>query len=619
MKPWQYWLAFVVCLGVVLAAMGWVSFTAIRLDRSQILVAQEADFEEDVRLALWRMDSALAPILARESSRPYFVYSPFYPAERAYTKMFEQIESREVMVPSPLLREVTPRVLLHFQIDPEGNWISPQVPHGRMKKLSVEAYANGVIIAESETKLAGLRKGLLMEQVTREALLEAIPENTDDGQPSEPFLLVRESEGQQANVPLQRGQAQSVKSINEWNVRYEQQQVARNKGNKLGKASSSSRKVSQQERPQAVNASPSDVTEGVMHPLWIGEMLLLARRVTVNGGDYVQGCWLDWPEIRRELLAQIDDLLSDADLKPVLDEAERGGGRRLAGLPVRLMPGEMPRPSSYGLTPVRLSLYIAWACVLLAAAAVGILLVGAVSLSERRGAFVSAVTHELRTPLTTFRIYSEMLAEGMVTDGGKRKEYLNTLCAEGNRLSHLVENVLSYARLERGHGRGQMETVRLGDMIDRMKDRLSRRAEQCGMMLSVDGEEDMRCVNVKTDVSAVEQILFNLVDNACKYAHGVQDKRIHIGARLSDRRVVISVRDHGPGIAEEESGRLFRPFCKSAKHAAESAPGVGLGLALSRRMARQMGGDLRIDTVVDHGASFELSIHAADSREAEEE
>ena len=82
--------------------------------------------------------------------------------------------------------------------------------------------------------------------------------------------------------------------------------------------------------------------------------------------------------------------------------------------------------------------------------AIGLVLGGALSLSERRGTFVSAVTHELRTPLTTFRLYTEMLDEGMVASGESQRNYMKTLRSEADRLGHLVENVLSFARLERG-------------------------------------------------------------------------------------------------------------------------------------------------------------------------
>jgi signal transduction histidine kinase len=246
--------------------------------------------------------------------------------------------------------------------------------------------------------------------------------------------------------------------------------------------------------------------------------------------------------------------------------------------------------------------------VLVAGAAVAVMVMGVVSLSERRGAFVSAVTHELRTPLTTFRMYSEMLAEGMVADEAKRRRYLDTLCAEGSRLSHLVENVLSYARLERGRHRGHTETVPVGDLLERMRERLARRAEQAGLSLVVDAGAAAD-IPLEVDVSAVEQILFNLVDNAAKYAAGAADKRIEILASRVGRQVAVRVRDHGPGIARAEAKRLFRPFRKSAQHAAESAPGVGLGLALSRRLAGQMGGGLRVCPSHDgDGACLELLL-----------
>jgi len=89
----------------------------------------------------------------------------------------------------------------------------------------------------------------------------------------------------------------------------------------------------------------------------------------------------------------------------------------------------------------------------------------------------------------------------------------------------------------------------------------------------------------------VVAVLFKKVDNACKYAQGAQDRRIHLEAQLGPRLNIL-VRDHGPGIPTAERRQLFAPFSKSAQRAALSAPGVGLGLALSRRLARAMGGEL---------------------------
>jgi K+-sensing histidine kinase KdpD len=113
---------------------------------------------------------------------------------------------------------------------------------------------------------------------------------------------------------------------------------------------------------------------------------------------------------------------------------------------------------------------------------------------------------------------------------------------------------------------------------------------------------------VRTDVSVVEQVLANLVDNAAKYAGGSADRRIELEFAASRSRLAVSVRDHGPGLPDRAVRRLFRPFSKSAHDAALSAPGVGLGLALSRRLARALGGDLRLGHNGPDGVAFVLTL-----------
>ena len=127
------------------------------------------------------------------------------------------------------------------------------------------------------------------------------------------------------------------------------------------------------------------------------------------------------------------------------------------------------------MAPIRAPLMVGWVAVLFALAAAALLVRGVMRLSERRATFVSSVTHELRTPLTTFRLYSDLLAEGMVREEEKRGDYLRTMRSEADRLHHLVENVLAYSRIERGSARTRREQVALGDLLDRMRDRLAER------------------------------------------------------------------------------------------------------------------------------------------------
>jgi signal transduction histidine kinase len=106
----------------------------------------------------------------------------------------------------------------------------------------------------------------------------------------------------------------------------------------------------------------------------------------------------------------------------------------------------------------------------------------------------------------------------------------------------------------------------------------------------------------------IEQILFNLVDNACKYSSSASDKRLVISAGREGAAVVIRVRDFGEGISAEDRRHLFAPFAKSAARAALTAPGVGLGLSLCRSLARAQGGSLSLEEVSGPGTCFALRL-----------
>jgi len=581
-RPWHIWCMFGLGLAVVFGALGWITWKAVQLDRRQVESQYEAALEENVRLALGRMEQNLTALVVRESGRPYFWYSAFYPAERAYTNMFNPIARGEVLVPSPLLTEPLQDVLLHFQIDPAGEFTSPQVPTGNLRDL-----AEGAFLSQRQIERNAARLRQLRERVDRDGLLSRLPARR---------VAAVETADVDSNA-AQTIERDDEKVQKEFNASEFQSRVQR------------LHQQSQQAAPaRNLLLSAINVHEGTPVPVWQSDALLFVRRVTVSGNPYVQGCWLNCSAIRVRLLDDIADLLPGADLVPV--RAVHGGSdpRVLASLPFRLIPGTLAAAPRRGISPIEVALVIAWSCIVLGAVAVGALLMGTVALSERRAAFVGAVTHELRTPLTTFRMYTEMLTERMVPDEERQRQYLSTLHDESQRLSHLVENVLAYARLERNRHGGHIETVSLGDLLSRTTERIGPRARQAGKQLEVTGDGPLLEQTVRADVSAVEQILFNLVDNACKYTAGAADARIHIEVRSDGRATALRVSDHGPGISRDDARRLFRPFTKSAHDAAHSAPGVGLGLTLSRRLAREMGGDLDIDHTVNGGACFKLTL-----------
>ena len=566
------WLIFGLCVALAAAAMARLGSTALSLERAEASARRQAALEENLQLALWRMDSALSALMAEESARPYFTYSPLYPAERAFTNMFAEIGRGDVLIPSPLLTFRSPQIRLHFQYGPDGRLSSPQVPAGNMRDLAEHRYLSPELIEEASRRLAELGK-----LVTRKDLAVALV--VED--PASP---------ERTNPTLAFGPVSESKSSNEYLMR--------------------SRNSRQAQSAPPAEAQPSSarssLSQGPLQAVWIGPNLLLARRVRVLEGTFLQGCWLDWDVIRRDLMERAIDLVPHARLDAVLTQGEAAPTRMLASLPVRLESGASTDQPEPRWSPVRLSLLIAWACLAVAAVAVALVLHGALALSERRGTFVSAVTHELRTPLTTFRLYTEMLDEGMVASPDAQRSYLRTIRAEADRLGHLVENVLSFARLERGRATEGHEVATPAALLDRLVPRLRLRASQAGMEFVV-GSVDSQS-NVRADISVVDQILSNLVDNAVKYAGGAADRRIHLDVAPAGRWLTLTLRDHGPGLDRKVIRRLFRPFSKSANDAAQSAPGVGLGLALSRRLARSLGGDLRLEENGLSGASFTLTI-----------
>lgn len=614
-RPWFTWVIFGGCMGIVLLAMGWMTQTTLELDRARAAARRQAVIEESVRLALWRMDSGLASLVASESARPYFDYSAFYPAERAYTRMFAPVGPGEILIPSPLLTLSPVHIHLHFQLNPDGTFSSPRVPIGNMRDLAEGRFTSPEQIEDDATRLAQLA------QVVTRAALAGLPANMD----LDPIELAElPAPRVSAELAFKDQSAQEQRNEAEYQMRSRVSKQAIFSNLRPGAYDNAGSEPLQSSResmalveetpalaPAAAEPLERRIVEGLMTPIWVEDLLLLARRVTINGDEYIQGCWLDWTSLKEWLLPGVWDLLPEADLEPLRTAATRGGERLLATLPARFIPGPPPVLPEQRISPMRLSLMIAWGCALLAGLAAAFLLQGTLSLGERRAAFVSAVTHELRTPLTTFRMYAEMLAGGMVATEEKRAEYLATLTKEAERLSHLVENVLAYARLEKDRSGERSETVIVQDLIERVAERLQERVVQAGRSLTVKLSLEAQTTVVMTDVSAVEQILFNLIDNACKYAHPADDLRIHLEVSRERRSVHIGIRDHGPGIAPREARRLFRPFSKSARDAANSAPGVGLGLALSKRLARKMKGDLKVDTNHDGGARFVLKLPRA--------
>lgn len=228
----------------------------------------------------------------------------------------------------------------------------------------------------------------------------------------------------------------------------------------------------------------------------------------------------------------------------------------------------------------------------------------AVAYAQRRSDFVAAVTHELKTPLTAIRMYGEMLRDGMVEDEARKNKYYRTIVAEGERLSRLVDNVLELGRLERKEKRKQAAAGNAGAILQEAVALLQPHAEKEGFTLALEVEEGLPAVEVDRD--ALLQVIFNLVDNAIKYAQGAADKKVIVRAKKEGQAVVVEVEDRGPGVAPKQLRKIFEPFWRGENELTRSTKGTGIGLALVRGLAERMGGEVSARNVEQGGLAVTI-------------
>jgi signal transduction histidine kinase len=250
------------------------------------------------------------------------------------------------------------------------------------------------------------------------------------------------------------------------------------------------------------------------------------------------------------------------------------------------------------------------------------------ALARKKDDFISAVSHELRTPLTSIRMYTEMLEKNWVKSKDKVGEYYRTMRQESERLSRLVENVLDFARLQKGRKNYAFALGSIDDCVAGVVELMRPCAEQHGFAIRTDlAAPGETCF----DRDAVAQIVVNLLDNAVKYARAAADKTIAVRTRNEAGFTVIEIEDRGPGIPPRQRKRVFEQFyrCEDDGPAAQpgaagatahadagstttrnrpQTTGMGLGLTLVQRFAEAHGGSVEIRAAEPKGTILRVSL-----------
>jgi signal transduction histidine kinase len=223
---------------------------------------------------------------------------------------------------------------------------------------------------------------------------------------------------------------------------------------------------------------------------------------------------------------------------------------------------------------------------------------------RERERFVAMVAHELRTPLAGLGGYLDLLAGGALDDPEIGREFVERGRGIVERTTALVGDLLEMSRIEAGSLRLEIETSSLAEICERALAPLSPLAAGRGIRLVTDLPPRIR--TARADRRRVEQIVTNLVANACKFSP--EGGLVELHARVDGPAALIIVRDDGPGIERADWERVFRPFTRLDGH--ERVPGTGLGLPISRDLARAMGGDVAVASVPGSGSSFIVGLPA---------
>jgi two-component system phosphate regulon sensor histidine kinase PhoR len=225
-------------------------------------------------------------------------------------------------------------------------------------------------------------------------------------------------------------------------------------------------------------------------------------------------------------------------------------------------------------------------------------------LNELKSEFISNVSHELKTPLSIISMFGEMLAEGRTKSPEQAHEYAEIIWRESVRLGRLIDNVLDFAKMERGMGVYEFAEADVGEVVERAIELTGRRVQAAEMSLSTEIEADLP--PVKLDANAFTLAVLNLIDNAIKYA--ADGKKISVELKREGDRLVLRVRDWGSGIDPEEHERIFDRFYRSRAVRLKPIRGSGIGLALVQHIARAHGGEAVVESKVGEGSTFSISI-----------
>ena len=225
-------------------------------------------------------------------------------------------------------------------------------------------------------------------------------------------------------------------------------------------------------------------------------------------------------------------------------------------------------------------------------------------LAKMKSDFVSTISHEFKSPLTSIRQLSEMLQEGRIPSEERRQKYYDVLVEQSERLTHLTENVLDFAKMEEGKKQFNFESVDIKNLLEDIVSVTQERVKHYGFLLQLNADESIHLI--KADKPALTQSINNLIDNAIKYSGS--SRKVIIRVCEENGAIIISIQDYGIGIKKEETDKIFDRFYRGGNELTRTVKGSGLGLTLVKQIIVAHKGTIEVKSELGKGSTFIIKL-----------
>lgn len=309
-------------------------------------------------------------------------------------------------------------------------------------------------------------------------------------------------------------------------------------------------------------------------------VLLRAKREELVGGDF--GAFMTEEKVLEAVKSVADGRVRGRTTAEIERPAEKGGGvLRFTVRPVRKEDAGSALVVIEDVTQQRVA-------------------------DKARHSFVAQATHELRTPLTNIRLYVETLLDEPDQEAAKRSQALNVISQETRRLERLVGDMLNVAEIDAGSMKLNTGEVRLETVFAELEQEFGESAKQKDITLKF--ELPPKWPQVSGDRDKIVMAAHNLLGNALKYTPAGGEVAVRAG--FENGQLSVEVADNGIGIKSEEQELVFEKFYRAKDRRIANITGTGLGLSIAREVVRMHGGDIRLESQVDKGSTFTMTLPA---------